>query len=100
MKIDSADVRRAYFYAASEREVYVGLPDEDYEEGMCGKLVKSMYGAGDAARNWEMEYAGFMKESGFKQGIACPCVFDHEERNSSVAFRGDDFIMFARAKGF
>ena len=53
MRIDFVDVRRAYFYAASEREVYVELPEEDYEEGMCGKLVRSMYGARDAARNWE-----------------------------------------------
>ena len=58
MRIDFIDVRRAYFYAASGREVYVELPEEDYEEGMCGKLVGSMYGTRDAARNWGREYTG------------------------------------------
>ena len=67
MKIDFIDVKRAYFYAASEREVYVELPEEDYEEGMCGTLNKSMYGTRYAARTWEMEYTGFMKEVGLKQ---------------------------------
>ena len=75
MKIDFIDVRRAYVYAKSERDVYIELPEEDYEEGMCGKLVKSMYGTRDAARNWEMEYTGFMRDAGFKQGIASPCAF-------------------------
>ena len=53
MKLDFIDVRRAYFYAPSRRSVYVDLPDEDNEEGMCGKLCKSMYGTRDAAQNWE-----------------------------------------------
>ena len=42
MKMDFIDVRRAYFHADAIRDVYVKLPDEDYEEGMCGKLLKSM----------------------------------------------------------
>jgi hypothetical protein len=35
-------------------EVYVGLPEEGYEEGMCGVLRGAMYGAGDVAQNLEM----------------------------------------------
>ena len=49
MKIDFVDISRAYFQADAIREVYVQLPDEDWEEGMCGKLLKSMYGTRDAA---------------------------------------------------
>ena len=99
MRIDFVDVRRAYFYAASEREVYVELPDEDYEEGRCGKLAKSMYGARDAARNWEMEYAGFMRETGFEQGVASPCAFYHVGRNIRAAIHGDDFTFVRTQKG-
>ena len=51
MMLDFIDVRRAYVYAASKRTVYVDLPPEDHEDGMCGKLVKSMYGTRDAAHN-------------------------------------------------
>ena len=39
MRIDIIDVRRAYVYAAIERDVNVEFPDEEYEEGMRGKLV-------------------------------------------------------------
>jgi hypothetical protein len=41
MKFDFIDVRITYFHADAIREVYVELCDEDWEEGMCGRLVKS-----------------------------------------------------------
>ena len=37
------DVRRAYFHAKARRDVYIELPAEDAEPGMCGKLLKSLY---------------------------------------------------------
>ena len=55
-----ADVGRAYFYAPARRPVYVKLPDEDKmegDEGKCGKLRVSMYGARDAALNWALDYS-------------------------------------------
>jgi hypothetical protein len=61
MKLDFIDVRRAYFHADAIREVYVELIDEDWEEGMCGRLVKSMYGTRDAAFNWETAYSELME---------------------------------------
>ena len=50
------------------------LPPEDGEEGMCGELYKSMYGARDAAQNWEHEYSGFLVGIGFKRGESSPCA--------------------------
>ena len=52
-RLDFIDVKRAYFHAKARREVYVKLPDEDYEPGMCAKLLKALYGTRDAAQNWE-----------------------------------------------
>ena len=53
MKLDFIDIRRACFHSNACRQVFVQLPQEDYEEGMCGELVKAMYGTRDAAQNWE-----------------------------------------------
>ena len=50
MKMEFIDVRRAYFHAKAIREMFVELPEEDMQEGMCGKLNKSMYGTRDAAQ--------------------------------------------------
>ena len=75
VKIDFIDVRRAYSHARARREVYVNLPQEDSTPGMCGKLLKAMYGTRDAAQNWECEYVEFLKHLGFPQRKATPCVF-------------------------
>ena len=74
-KLDSIDARRAHFHAKTKSEVFAKLPEEDAEEGKCGKLVKAMYGTRDAAHNWECEYVEFMKGAEFEQGMATPCVF-------------------------
>ena len=63
-----ADVSRAYFYAKARRDVYIKLPAEDSEEGMCGKLDKAMYGTRDAAQNWEEEYSETLIAIGFSRG--------------------------------
>ena len=64
MKLDFIDVRRAYFHAKAIRRVFVELPDEDWEEGKCGELDKSMYGTRDAAHNWEEAYSEMMETNG------------------------------------
>ena len=73
--MDFIEVRRAYFHAAAKREVYIELPPEDTEEGMCGRLDKSLYGTRDAAQNWEAAYTEFMLGIGFDVGAASPCTF-------------------------
>ena len=72
MKMEFIDIRRAYFHAPARRTVYVKLPPEDHEDGMCGKLNKSLYGTRDAAQNWERQYANVMSELGFNRGVAVP----------------------------
>ena len=91
--MDFIDVRRAYLHARAIRDVYVRLPDEDYEEGMCGKLVKAMYGTRDAAQCWEREYVAFMKKAGFSCGRSSPCIFYHPSRSIRAVIHGDDFTI-------
>ena len=93
MKLDFIDVRRAYFHAEARREVYVVLPPEDEEEGMCGKLGKAMYGTRDAPQNWEFEYGEFMVGVGFTKGLSTPCLFYHEPRQLRCFVYGDDFTV-------
>ena len=56
LKLDVIDVKRAFFHAPCRREVYVELPPEDSEPGMCGILSMAMYGIRDVPQNWEFEY--------------------------------------------
>ena len=80
--IDFVDIREAYFHAKATRDVYIELPEEDREEGMCDKLNKTLYGTRDAARNWEAACTEFMTGVGFETGEASPCKFHHKEKTS------------------
>ena len=93
MKLDFIDVRRAYFHALARREVFVKLPPEDDQPGMCGKLVKALYGTRDAAQNWEYAYIAFLEKVGFNRGKSPPCIFWHKQRNVRIVVHGDDFTV-------
>ena len=93
MKLDVVDVRRAYFHAKSRREVYVVLPDEDWEEGKCGRLLKAMCGTRDAAQNWEYAYVEALEAMGLERGKATPCAFYEREHNLRLVVHGDDFTV-------
>ena len=95
MKLDFIDIRRAFFHAPAQRAIYVQLPEELAKPGKCGRLKRSLYFTTDAAANWEKAYCEFMVSSGFRRGIACPCLFYHPERNIWATVHGDDFTILA-----
>ena len=91
MQVSVVDISRASTEGCAP--TYVQLPPEhpDHQRGMCGFLLKHMYGTQAAADGWQQEYAGFMREIGFTQGAASPCVFTHIARNICTSVHGDDF---------
>ena len=97
-KLIFIDIKRAYMYAPEMREIYVELPTQDADHGMCGKLNKSMYGTRGAAQSWEGHYSHiYIDVLGFEQGRASPCCFYHKARDLRVVVCGDDFT--ARVSG-
>ena len=102
MQISAVDISRAYFNASTEGcpPTFVQLPPEhdDHHRGMCGFLLKHMYGTQAAADGWQQEYASFMREIGFSQGAARPCVFVHVDRNLATSVHGDDFTTCGAKK--
>ena len=96
------DVSRAHFYADSLRVVYVKLPDEDprsSEPGVCGRLVKTMYGTLDAAEQWAAHYTKVLEKAGFTVGRASPCHFFDAARDTWMLVHGDDFVIVGRKEG-
>ena len=76
------DVRRAYFYAKINRDVFIELPEEDPESGgdTVGKLRLCLYGTRDAAKSWQETLSRHLETIGFKQGRGHPSVFHHPQR--------------------
>ena len=92
-KLLFVDVRKAYFNAVPMREVYIKLPAEDQEDGMCGLLHRCLYGTRDAAACWEACYTKALASLGFAQGKASPCCFWNKDRQLKCVVHGDDFIV-------
>ena len=87
------DVRRAHFYCAARRKVFVELPAEaGAGKGKVGRLLRSMYGCRDAGVNWEFEICEVMIAIGFVQGRASPCINRHLEKQLRVWVHGDDCV--------
>jgi len=98
LSIQLIDVSRAHFYADAVRDVFIQLPKEDpraSEPGVCGKLLKTMYGTLDAAERWGQHYTQVLQEAGFRPGAASPCHFWHAERDIWLLVHGDDFLSVA-----
>ena len=94
------DVRRAYFYAKTQRDAYVELPkeDQDYGTGKLGKLKKCVYGTRDAAKGWQDTLSAHLEQIGFSRGRGHPCVFHHSEKDIKTLVHGDDYVSAGGAE--
>ena len=69
--ITLADISRPHFYAHSTRPTFIQLPPEDPQSGtpgVCGRLLRTMYGTLDAAEKWAEHYAAILVKAGFEAG--------------------------------
>ena len=69
------DASRAHFHPECRRDLYIELPTEDAQEGMVGRLLRTMYGTRDAAAAWNDFVESKMGLAGYQPGEANPCLF-------------------------
>ena len=91
VEISFIDARKAYYNAKPARPVYVALPPEDGQPGMCAKLNWCMYGTREAASRWTETYTKILQGLGFVRGKASTCIFYHPVRQLRLVVHGDDF---------
>ena len=77
MKLMFIDVRKAHLNGKCDKEhLYVALPAEaGASPGMCGRLLRWLYGMRGAAQGWEMEFGDKLGGIGFTRGKSTPVVF-------------------------
>ena len=67
MVLSYVDIKRAYFHGPARSDMYVEIPDEDWEERdeeRCGKINMSLYRTREAALNWQEACIEFMEKNG------------------------------------
>ena len=93
-KLMFMDISKAYLHAdVADPDLYVELPKEIKQPGMCGHLLKALYGTREAAKCWEKEYTKTLIELGFRKGRTNPCIFRHRTKDMTVFVHGDDFVV-------
>ena len=88
-----SDVKRAYFNAKAERELWADIPEEHdgYFPGAVGRLALALYGTRDAAMLWQECLAEHLVSIGFVRGVSNPCECYHQNRQLRCLVHGDDY---------
>ena len=94
-KVMLIDVKKAHLNGViPEGElVYVELPAEAEAPGMCGRLIRWLYGMRPAASAWEKDYTDRLESIGFVRGTAAPTAFYSPAMDCSCVVHGDDFTF-------
>ena len=103
LEVHQMDVKTAYLNGDLEHEIYMkqpeGYADEDQKDLVC-RLRKSLYGLKQSARCWNITIDSFLKESGYVQSNADPCVYfkaenkdGKKERLMIIALYVDDIVL-------
>ena len=89
------DVKRAFLYGDTPRNIIIDLPDEDPKKlpGLVGRLNKAMYGTRDAPAVWQAEVRKTMKELGLIESAVFPCVYFNPVTGSVCVAHVDDFLI-------
>lgn len=87
------DAPQAFLKAKVDRDVFLKPPARaGVREGYCLRLLKSVYGLGDASRAWFMLLRDKLLAAGLRQSNYHPCIFYSEEALVSVYV--DDMSAF------
>ena len=101
MVLAQFDVSTAFLYGELEEEIYMCQP-EGFSDGsgrVC-RLKRSLYGLKQAPRCWNKRVGNFLRQLGFEQNEADPCVFMRLRGNEKtvIALHVDDGLIAATSK--
>eukprot|EP00794_Sanderia_malayensis_P011707 gene11707-biopygen9383 len=108
MDIHQMDVKTAFLNGYLTNDIYMkqpeGYEDEERPHLVC-KLQKSLYGLKQSARCWNITFDKYLKESGYVQNPADPCVYCKSDIKNGmkqlviVAVYVDDMIIASNNGG-
>ena len=100
MLIHQMDVVTAFLNGDLKEEIYMRQPPGHVipgkEKQVC-RLKKSLYGLKQSPRCWNEKFCNHLKQLGYKQRGADPCVFTHGSKGKLeiIAVYVDDLILIA-----
>jgi hypothetical protein len=87
------DIKNAFTESHLKEEIYLALPQGvRVKDGYALRVLQSLYGLKQAARDWNSLCRDHLLSVGFKQSLADPCLFTHQERSVRLLLYVDDIL--------
>lgn len=91
------DVKNAFTEASLQERIYLSQPKGvKVTPGFQLRVLRSLYGLKQSARDWNTLCKNELKRLGFKQSLADPCLFTHSEKGITLLVYVDDIAAAAK----
>lgn len=98
MELHQIDINNAFTESRLREDIYMAPPDGvRVAPGRVFKLLRSLYGLKQAARDWNSNCIKALKDIGFRQSLADPCLLIHDERKMLLLVYVDDIPVAAQS---
>ena len=94
MEAEQVDVNNAFTESKLRETIYMKPPPGvSIKSGSTLRLLQSLYGLKQSAREWYLRCSKVLKKMGFKPINADPCVFIRKSDNAIIGLYVDDLII-------
>jgi hypothetical protein len=91
------DVKNAFTESSLKERIYLAPPKGvTVTPGFSLRVLRSLYGLKQSARDWNILCRNELKKLGFTQSLADPCLFTHAERGITLLVYVDDIAAAAK----
>ena len=90
------DIKNAFTESHLKERIYLAPPQGvKVKDGYALRVLRSLYGLKQSARDWNHLCRDHLITIGFKQSLADPCLFTHQERRIRLLVYVDDILCAA-----
>lgn len=91
------DIKNAFTEASLKERIYLSTPEGvPVKKGYELRVLRSLYGLKQSARDWNTLCKDYLIELGFAQSLADPCLFTHAKKGIKLLVYVDDMAAAAR----
>jgi hypothetical protein len=91
------DVKNAFTESSLKERIYLAPPKGvAVTPGLSLRVLRSLYGLKQSARDWNILCKNELKKLGFTQSLADPCLFTHAQRGITLLVYVDDIAAAAK----
>jgi hypothetical protein len=92
------DIKNAFTESEMKEDIYMSPPQGvKVKTGKVLKILRSLYGLKQSARDWNLLLKSVMLEWGFTLSLADPCLFVHKKKGLMALVYVDDIAVAGRA---